>query len=47
MSLMAPYLRKFGCYTVPDFIGKVLTQTVSVLEMSAICARRACPGADK
>jgi cation/acetate symporter len=20
-SLMAPYLRKFGCYTVPDFIG--------------------------
>ena len=18
---MAPYLRKFGCYTVPDFIG--------------------------
>ena len=19
--LMAPYLRKFGCYTVPDFIG--------------------------
>ena len=21
-SLLAPYLRKFGCYTVPDFIGK-------------------------
>ena len=21
VSLMAPYLRKFGCYTVPDFIG--------------------------
>ena len=20
-SLMAPYLRKFGCYTVPDFAG--------------------------
>ncbi len=20
-TLMAPYLRKFGCYTVPDFIG--------------------------
>ena len=20
-ALMAPYLRKFGCYTVPDFIG--------------------------
>ena len=20
-SLIAPYLRKFGCYTVPDFIG--------------------------
>ncbi|MEW9808144.1 sodium:solute symporter family protein [Mesorhizobium marinum] len=20
-SLMAPYLRKFGCYTVPDFVG--------------------------
>ena len=20
-SLLAPYLRKFGCYTVPDFIG--------------------------
>ena len=20
-SLMAPYLRKFGCYTVPDYIG--------------------------
>jgi cation/acetate symporter len=20
-SLMAPYLRKLGCYTVPDFIG--------------------------
>ena len=19
--LLAPYLRKFGCYTVPDFIG--------------------------
>ena len=23
-SLMAPYLRKFGCYTVPDFIGTQL-----------------------
>ena len=20
-TLLAPYLRKFGCYTVPDFIG--------------------------
>ena len=20
-SLLAPYLRKFGCYTVPDFVG--------------------------
>ena len=23
-ALMAPYLRKFGCYTVPDFIGTPL-----------------------
>jgi len=21
ITLLAPYLRKFGCYTVPDFVG--------------------------
>jgi len=40
-ALMAPYLRKFGCYTVPDFIGTRygggLARFIAVLILAAAC----------
>ncbi len=49
-ALMAPYLRKFGCYTVPDFIGTRyggnFARFCAVVD-SGCCLVHLCDGADR
>ena len=49
-ALMAPYLRKFGCYTVPDFIGTRYGGNLARLLCrghSGGCVLHVCDGADQ